>query len=131
MTSESFSIFKNKKEDVLKNSSKINSSFIIEKNIKRCNKKILNCICCKDKICKTGNCFCIECMKNYLKYYDIEPGKLINKNNIISIKKKDGNYYCGIKLLNGQICAPKNNICDGCKCLNNNKKIYDNLFSSS
>ena len=37
MTSESFSIFKNKKEDVLKNSSKINSSFIIEKNIKRCN----------------------------------------------------------------------------------------------
>ena len=88
MTSESFSIFKNKKEDVLKNSSKINSSFIIEKNIKRCNKKILNCICCKDKICKTGNCFCIECMKNYLKYYDIENGKLINKNNIISIKKK-------------------------------------------
>ena len=45
----------------------------------------LNCECCKDGICKIGNCFCLECMKLNKKFHSItQPHYLINKEGRVA-----------------------------------------------
>ena len=40
----------------------------------------INCSCCKDKICKLGNCLCVNCMKINIEYHDLKSHYLINKS---------------------------------------------------
>ena len=45
----------------------------------------LNCECCKDGICKPGNCFCRECMELNKKFHLInKPHYLINKEGRVA-----------------------------------------------
>ncbi len=40
----------------------------------------INCSCCKEKICKLGNCLCVNCMKINIEYHDLKSHYLINKS---------------------------------------------------
>lgn len=98
--------------------------------------KKLQCKCCRDKICKKGNCLCIVCMKRNLEKNKIKKGNLINKKGRICYKNNDNKYYCGYKncieetpTSNGKklisfICQfPEN--CKDCQDLTANCKIYE------
>ncbi len=44
----------------------------------------LNCECCKDGICKPGNCFCRECMELNKQYHCLKNYYLINKEGRVA-----------------------------------------------
>ena len=109
--------------------------------ITHCNKEKLNCICCKDKICQEGNCYCPKCMKLNIEKKKLINGELINKSGHIAKRKKKNNkirYFCGCKYLKEvNVFKGKNiveatcysdNPCDDCQKLIENIFIYQNLL---
>ena len=63
-----------------------------------CGKKneFINCDCCPDHMCKTGNCICVICMVKNYKRLNLQKGQLINRCGKIANLYK-GSYYCGSK----------------------------------
>jgi len=109
--------------------------------ITHCNKEKLNCICCKDKICQEGNCYCPKCMKLNIEKKKLINGELINKSGHIAKRKKKNNeirYFCGCKYLKEvnlfegkkkiEIKCDSDNPCDDCQKLIENIFIYQNLL---
>ena len=67
----------------------------------------LNCKCCKDNICKPGNCFCCECMELNKKFHLItKPHYLINKKGRVA-RYQCKTYHCYFETKN--ICKNNNN----------------------
>ena len=117
-----------------------------------CGKKVLKCNCCDDKICRKGNCFCINCMKqniqNLIKEQSeivtIDKRKLFNKEGRIATLYK-GKYYCNdgsryegdwkdITFICGDYSTYQNFVkfqckfprnCKACEDLNKNLFIYN------
>ena len=53
----------------------------------------IDCICCKDHICKPGNCMCLICMKINKKYHKLKSHYLINKAGR-ACKYSHGSFHC-------------------------------------
>lgn len=111
----------------------------LNNNLYYCNKKneSINCDCClPDRICRIGNCLCIDCMKHNIDLFNLEKGILFNKSGIIC-RPENGEYHCGrifnipIKNSVGQNCPNKKKCsfkdkfcCKECHILNKYKRIY-------
>ena len=56
-------------------------------------KNDIDCICCKEHICKPGNCMCLCCMKINKKYHKLKSHYLINKAGR-ACKYSHGSFHC-------------------------------------
>ena len=70
--------------DIIKNLP-LNLKYDIESDLIYCFKDSkLDCECCKDHICKPGNCLCKNCMNKNKKYHCIKEYYLINKEGRVA-----------------------------------------------
>ena len=107
-------------------------------NLYYCGSSKLTCNCCSDKKCRSGNCFCVDCMIKNIQKKKIKKGKLINKKGIIASKYKE-KYFCGINFIcktenfnekrNETIKCQYNKCCKECADLTANCKIYEDRLN--
>ena len=126
---------------IYEDSNNLKESAIQIYDLIHCGKKVLKCNCCDDKICRKGNCFCINCMKkniqNLIKEQSgnvtIDKKKLFNKEGRIATLNK-GKYYCNITFICGEYSSYQNFVkfqckfprnCKACEDLNKNLFIYN------
>lgn len=97
----------------------------------------INCSCCKDKICKLGNCLCIKCMNINKKYHELKSHYLINKCGRLAKVNKNLECFCLCYFIedeNPVICGSRNivskkiYICNSCRDLS---KIILNYLNIS
>ena len=107
------------------------------KIIQHCHKKneFIKCNCCPNHMCEDGCCLCVECMRKYVKKYNLTNGELINKAGKIARLFK-GSFYCGTQydsiienILGRQFkkhsqCQYPSEPCNDCKVLTKFKEIY-------
>ena len=104
-----------------------------------CNKRneLIKCDCCRDHICKAGNCFCVKCMKINVNRLNLIKDSLINRAGNIA-KPFKGLYFCekeylstitnviGMKFTKRSKCEYPLEPCDDCKVLTKFKNVYIN-----
>ena len=127
--------------NIEKDSNNLKESAIQIYDLIHCGKKVLKCNCCDDKICRKGNCFCINCMKKNIQnltkeqsgIVTIDKRKLFNKEGRIATLNK-GKYYCNITFICGEYSSYQNFVkfqckfprnCKACEDLNKNLFIYN------
>ena len=76
--------------------SRTNNNINLLNNLYFCNSRNndIKCDCCKDHICKVGNCMCVSCMRKNVQNFGLREGDLINKSGRIA-KIDKGDFYCG------------------------------------
>ena len=76
--------------------SRTNNNINLLNNLYFCNSRNndIKCDCCKDHICKVGNCMCVSCMRKNVQNFGLREGELINKSGRIA-KIDKGDFYCG------------------------------------
>ena len=107
-------------------------------NIKYClqENKNIPCSCCKDHICRPGNCLCKKCMLLNIKELKLKKGQLINKKGYICNFERN-TFYCNqsyVKIVvNIKKNVFKNNLicsiyspCPECEILTKLKNFYLN-----
>ena len=82
-------------ERIISNSAPTYQETKNDNNIKFCYKenKTIPCSCCKDHICRPGNCLCKKCMFQNIKEMKLKKGQLINKKgNVCNFERNT--FYC-------------------------------------
>ena len=129
-SSSNVNIFNNIPEklnfDIIKNLP-LNLKYDIESDLIYCFKDSkLDCECCKDHICKPGNCLCKNCMNKNKKYHCIKEYYLINKEGRAArYENKTFQCYATVEKLKKagkntfriDVTCTYNNPCNACKDL--------------
>ena len=77
-------------------------------NIKYCNQENkIPCSCCKDHICRPGNCLCKKCMLINIKELKLQKGQLINKKGYICNFERN-TFYCNQPFVKTTVNIKKN-----------------------
>lgn len=97
--------------------------------------ELIKCNCCKDHICKKGNCLCVKCMKRNIQKFRLQDDELINRAGR-KAKLFKGSYFCGceydsiIKNVIGRQFKKHSQCkfpfvpCDDCKVLTKFQNLY-------
>jgi hypothetical protein len=97
----------------------------------------INCSCCKDKICKLGNCLCVNCMKINIEYHDLKSHYLINKSGRLAKVNKILECFCKCMFIEDNspvLCGYRNKVSKKiyrCKSCEDLTKIITNYLSLS
>ena len=89
-----------------------------------CGKKINEC----NKICKTGEMMCRECMEETKKLYKLDKNILINIHGRVCKRLNDNKYYCLGKIEDNyktvKLCS-SSFMCNSCKLINKYLDYYN------
>ena len=113
-----------------------NNNNSILNNLYFCNSRNndIKCDCCKDHICRPGNCMCVSCMRKNKQNFGLREDELINKAGRIA-RLDRGDYFCGCQFeetftnVIGKVFTNKKECklysqCNDCKVLKKFMKEY-------